>query len=82
MKRKRSFAYLLRLLLAVYIPLLLLNFTISFMIIRHIREQTISLLRANMDIYAGEIDNRLESVNYMLLNTLFSEQALLLRRQP
>lgn len=82
MKRKRSFAYLLRLLLAVYIPLLLLNFTISFMIIRHIREQTISLLRANMDIYAGEIDNRLESVNYMLLNTLFSEQALLLCRQP
>ncbi len=76
MRRKRSLNRILKLTLAVYIPLLFVCAGISGVSVYHIRSQTMTLFRTNLDLYAAEIDSRLESIGYMLLNTLISDPSV------
>ncbi|MDD2955174.1 MAG: histidine kinase [Oscillospiraceae bacterium] len=40
------------------------------MTVWHVRRQSIELFQTNLDLYAAEVDERMENVGYMLLNTV------------
>lgn len=78
-EKKRSAASLLKVSLAIYILLLLMCAAVSLMTVWHVRRQSVELFQTNLDLYAAEIDERMENVGYMLLNTVIGASSSLER---
>ena len=75
--KRRSAAGLLKVSLAGYILLLVTCAAVSLMTVWNVRQQSIRLFQTNLDLYAAEIDERLENAGYMLLNAVISNSASL-----